>query len=554
MTVRLDPARGVVAEIRAPATIASTFLMVIVGLVLLIACANVANLLLARATSRRREIGVRLAIGASQGRLVRQLLTENALLALIGGAAAFLAAIQVSRVLAAVLSANIPVDLAVSFAPDQRVLAYTVALSLATALLFGLAPALLSVRRDLVTALRDDADKSGYRRSKLRSTLVVGQVLLCTVLVAGSMLFLRSLGNAKDIDPGFNTRGVVDIPIDLRPRQLAAEAGGTLYSRILDETRALPGVTAATMANVVPLSGSNNASAVWIENAAPADGQRLPQAYFNVVATDYLRTLGIPLRRGRDFAATDLATSDPVIVVNETMARRFWPTDDALGKRISTIGATGPWVRVVGIVKDTRYNSLGETTPAFMYLPLAQNYEPSMIVQVRTSGSAAAGGESVGRIVRALDPQLPAVRATALEQDMQLALLPAKVGAALLGTFGSLALLLATVGIYGVAAFAVARRTREIGIRAALGAQTRDVLRLVVGESMRRVAIGLVLGLAGALGLARVLASQLYGVAALDPVTFILTPVILGGVALVASVIPACRAARVDPLVALRSD
>jgi predicted permease len=554
MTVRLDPARGVVAEIRAPATIASTFLMVIVGLVLLIACANVANLLLARATSRRREIGVRLAIGASQGRLVRQLLTENALLALLGGAAAFLAAIQVSRVLAAVLSANIPVDLAVSFAPDRRVLAYTIALSLATALLFGLAPALQSVRRDLVTALRDDADKSGYRRSKLRSTLVVGQVLLCTVLVAGSMLFLRSLGNAKDIDPGFNTRGVVDIPIDLRPRQLAADAGGTLYTRILEETRALPGVTAATMANVVPLSGSNNSSAVWIENAAPADGQRLPQAYFNVVATDYLRTLGIPLRRGRDFAAMDLATSDPVIVVNETMARRFWPTDDALGKRISTTGATGPWIRVVGIVKDTRYNSLGETTPAFMYLPLAQNYEPSMIVQVRTSGSAGAVGESVGRIVRTLDPQLPAVRATALEQDMQLALLPAKVGAALLGTFGSLALLLATVGIYGVAAFAVARRTREIGIRAALGAQTRDVLRLVVGESMRRVAIGLVLGLACALGLARVLASQLYGVAAVDPVTFVLTPVILGGVAFVASVIPARRAARVDPLVALRSD
>ena len=554
MTVRLDAARGVVAEIRAPATIASTFLMVIVGLVLLIACANVANLLLARATSRRREIGVRLAIGASQWRLVRQLLTENALLALIGGVAAFIAAVQVARVLAAVLSANIPVDLAVSFAPDQRVLAYTIALSLATALLFGLAPALQSVRRDLVSALRDDADRSGYRRSKLRSTLVVGQVLLCTVLVAGSMLFLRSLGNAKEIDPGFSTRGIVDIPIDLRPRQLAPDAGGILYSRILDETRALPGVTSATMANVVPLSGSNNASGVWVENAVPAEGQRLPQAYFNVVATDYLRTLAIPLMRGRDFATTDIATSDRVVVVNETMARRFWPNDDALGKRISTDGATGPWVRVVGIVKDTRYNSLGETPPSFMYLPLAQNYESSMVVQIRTSATVSAVGESVGRIVRALDPQLPAPRATALEQDMQLALLPAKVGAALLGTFGSLALLLATVGIYGVASFAVARRTREIGIRAALGAQTGDVLRLVVGESMRRVAIGLALGLAGALGIARVLASQLYGVGAVDPVTFVATPLILGTVALIASVIPARRAARVDPLVALRGE
>jgi ABC-type antimicrobial peptide transport system permease subunit len=241
-------------------------------------------------------------------------------------------------------------------------------------------------------------------------------------------------------------------------------------------------------------------------------------------------------------------------VINETMARRFWPSDEALGKRISTDGPSGPWIRVVGVVKDTKYNSLGETTPPFMYLPLAQAYQSSMVVQVRTATPASTIGESIGKVVRGLDPQLPALRPTTLEQDMQLALLPAKVGAALLGAFGSLALLLATVGIYGVASFAVARRTREIGIRAALGAQQRDVLRLVVGESMRRVAIGLVLGLAGALGLARMLASQLYGVGTVDPVTFILTPLILGGVALVASLVPARRAMRVDPLVALRAE
>jgi predicted permease len=554
MTIRLDDARGVVAEIRTPATVASTFLMAIVGLVLLIACANVANLLLARAMSRRREIGVRLAIGASQGRLVRQLLTENALLALVGGAAAFIAAVQAGRVLAVVLSANIPVDLAVSFAPDQRVLLYTIAISLATALLFGLAPALQSVRRDLVTALRDDADRSGYRRSKLRSTLVIGQVVLCTVLVAGSMLFLRSLGNAKQIDPGFAVDGVVDIPIDLSPRQVGEQAGAEFFERVLDDTRALPGVTSATMANVIPLSGSNNGTTVWIEHAPTVVGQRLPQVYFNVVATDYFRTLRIPLLRGRDVTTADGAASDRVVVINETMARRFWPSEEALGRRLSTDGPSGPWVRVVGVVKDTKYNSLGETTPSFMYLPLAQAYQSSMVVQIRTSAPAASVGESVGKIARALDPQLPAPRATTLEQDMQLALLPAKVGAALLGTFGSLALLLATVGIYGVASFAVARRTRELGIRAALGAQQRDVLRMVVGESMRRVGIGLALGLAGALGLARVLASQLYGVGAVDPVTFVLTPVILGGVALVASLVPARRAMRVDPLVALRSE
>jgi putative ABC transport system permease protein len=554
MTVRLDDARGVIAEIRTPATVVSTFLMGIVGLVLLIACANVANLLLARATARRREIGVRLAVGASRHRIVRQLLTESLLLAAIGGAVAFLAAVQATRALALVLMANAPIDLAVSFTPDGRVLLFTIMVSFVTAALFGLAPALQSARRDLLTVLRDDADRSGYRRSRLRSGLVIAQVLLCTVLVAGSMLFLRSLGNAKAIDPGFATVGVIDIPVDLAPRGLDEALGIAFYRRLLDETRAIPGVGSATLANVVPLSGSNNQTSIWIEGREPGRGQRLAQAYFNVVGTGYLTTLGIPLVRGRDVEATDTPASEPVVVVNETMARRFWPNDDALGKRFSLTSATGPWARVVGIAKDTRYNSLGETPPPFMYLPLTQNYQSSMVVQVRVAQSAKAIGEAVSRIVKTLDPQLPAVRPVTLETDMRVALLPAKLGASLLGVFGSLALLLATVGIYGVASFAVARRTREIGIRAALGAQRADVLRLVVGESMRRVVIGLIAGLVGALGLARVVASQLYGVGAVDPITFIATPLILGTVALLASWVPARRAARVDPLVALRAE
>jgi predicted permease len=383
---------------------------------------------------------------------------------------------------------------------------------------------------------------------------VIGQVLLCTILVAGSMLFLRSLGNAKAIDPGFSTVGVIDVPIDLGPRQLGASEGEAFYQRVLEETRRIPGVRSATLANLVPLSGSNSQTAVWIDGSPIADGQRPPLAYFNVVGTEYLQTMGIPLVRGRDVAATDASTSDQVIVVNETMAKRFWPNGDALGSRISLAAATGPWARVVGIAKDTRYNSLGETTPPFMYLPVTQNYQSSIVVQARVSGSEKAIGDAIGRLLRTLDPQLPAARPVALEADMQLALLPARIGAALLGAFGSLALLLATVGIYGVASFAVARRTREIGIRAALGAQRRDVLRMVVGESMRRVAIGLAVGLLGAFGLARVLASQLYGVGAVDPMTFIATPAILGAVALLASWVPARRAANVDPLVALRSE
>jgi predicted permease len=552
MVVTLGDARGVVAEIRNPAMVVSGFLLVVVSLVLLIACANVANLLLARAASRRREIGVRLAIGANRGRIVRQLLTESLLLSGLGGAAALLAAVPVTRMLASMLIASAPVELTISFTPDARVLAYTIGLSFMTAALFGLAPALQSVRRDLVTALRDDADRSGFGRSRLRSGLVIGQVLLCTVLVAGSMLFLRSLANAKAIDPGFPIAGIVDVPVDLGPRQLDEAAGTTFHERLLDEARAIPGVRSATMANIVPLSGSNNQTTVWVQGVAAVAGERLPQAYFNVVATDYLRTLGITLLRGRDVAATDTRAAPPVVVINETMARRFWPDGDALGRRVSLDGAAGPWVEVVGIARDTRYNSLGESTPPFMYLPLAQHYRASMVVQLRAAGAGNGVAEAVGRVVRTLDPQLPAVRPMTLEADMQVALLPAKLGAALLGAFGSLALLLATVGIYGVASFAVARRTREIGIRAALGAQRADVLRLVISESMRRVVIGLVLGLAGALGLARVLASQLYGVGAVDPVTFVATPLVLGLVAFVASWIPARRAAMVDPLVALR--
>ena len=554
MTVRLDEARGVIAEIRTPAAVASAFLLVVVSLVLLIACANVANLLLARATSRRREMGIRLAIGASRGRIVRQLLTESMLLAATGGIAAFVAAVYVTRALGATLTSTVPVELVVSVAPDLRVLAYTVGVSIVTATLFGLAPALQSVRRDLVTALRDDADRSGYRRSRLRSGLVIGQVIMCTVLVASSLLFVRSLVNAKAIDPGFPTKDAIDVAIDLGPRQLNDTAGLAFYDRLLEASRVIPGVRSATLANVVPLSGSNNETSIWMEGAARDPGQRPPRVYFNVVATDYFSTLDIPLLRGRDVVATDASAAPPVVIINETMARRFWPVGDALGRRFSISGTAGPWIEVVGIARDTKYNSLGETTPAFAYLPLAQHYQSTMVLQIRSSASAHAIGQEVGRIVRGLDPQLPTMRAIPLETDMRVALLPAKLGASLLGSFGTLALLLAAVGIYGVASFGVARRTREIGIRSALGAQRSDVLGLVVGESMRRVGIGLGVGLMVALGVARVLASQLYGVGMIDPLTFTLTPLVLGGVALLASWIPARRATRVDPLVALRNE
>lgn len=554
MTVRLEPARGVVAEIRAPAAVATTFLMALVGLVLLIACGNVANLLLARAASRRREIGIRLATGATAARIVRQLFTESLLLAVLGASAAFVIAVRVARMLATAVVGAVPVGLAIDFSPDGRVVTFTVLATLLTAILFGLVPAHQATRRDLVAALRDDADRAGYRRSRLRSGLVIGQVLLCTVLVTGAALFLRSLGNARVIDPGFAAAGILDVAVDVRPRGLDEASGVSFFERLLDEARRLPGVRAATLANIVPLSGSNNESTIWIDGFPASPDQRRPRAYFNAVGSRYLETLRIPLVAGRDIATTDTRQAERVAVVNETMAQRFWPNADALGRRVSMVGPNGPWLTVVGVARDTRYNSLGETTPPFMYLSFAQAYQSSMVLQLRSDGPVNSVGNLVARLVRSLDPQLPAVRPSTLDADMRVALLPAKVGAALLGTFGGLALLLSVVGIYGVASFTVAQRRREIGIRAALGAQPGEVVRLVVGESMGRVAIGLAAGLIAAVGLARLIASQLYGVATVDPVTFTATPAILGVTALAASWIPARRGAKVAPLVALRSE
>ena len=423
-----------------------------------------------------------------------------------------------------------------------------------TAMLFGLAPALQSTRRDLVTVLRDDSDRGGYRRSRLRSGLVIGQVVLSKVLVAGAALFLRSLGNAKSMDPGFAAAGIIDIPIDLEPLGVSEEAGASIFTRLIDDVRELPGVQDASLANVVPLSGSNNESSFWVDGQPADPGQRLPRAYFNVVTSRYLETLRIPVVRGRSISDRDTRESDRVVVVNETMARQVWPSLDALGRRISLDGPTGPWYTVVGITRDTRYNSLGETTPAFLYLPLSQHYQPAMVLHVRANASAESMAGRIAPVLQALDARLPAIHATTMDADMQVALLPAKVAAGFLGAFGALALLLATVGVYGVASFAVAQRTREMGIRTALGAQRRDVLRLVVGESLARVGIGLGVGLLAALGVARLLASQLYGLGAIDPVTFIATPAVLALAGLLASWIPARRAARVDPLVALRGD
>jgi predicted permease len=553
-TLRADHASGITAEQRQPATAVSGFLGLVVALVLLIACANVANLLLARAAGRRREIGVRIAMGARRSRLIRQLLTESALLALSASVLGVLAAAWAADFLARFVMSRSPEPIFLSLAPDQRVLLFTLGVSALTTFLFGLMPAIRATSLDILPVLREEAPQSSGS-SGMRSTLVATQVALCTVLLAISTLFLRSLANARVIEPGFDTRGVVDLSIDLSSRNLDAQRGRAFYDRLVERSQALPGVRSVTLAALVPLGQGNMQTGMWLPGQSEEGQRAMFNPYFNIVGMDYFRTLGIDLVSGRDFTTGDALNAPPVAIVNEQMARRLAPDDNVIGKRFSLDGPRGPWTTVVGVARNTKYNSLGEATPDFMYLPFSQRYRSEMVMHARSSGDGeAALRRALPALVRDLDPQLPPTATASLGEDMRIALLPAQLGAALLGAFGMLALLLASMGIYGVASYSVAQRTRELGIRSALGATARDVMRMILGQSLRVAVIGIVIGLGLALALARIVASQLYGVGATDPVTFIGMPVFLIGIVLLATVVPARRATRVDPVEALRAE
>jgi predicted permease len=553
VSFRVEPARGIVAELRGPAVVASAFLMAVVAMVLLIACANIANLLLARATARRRELGIRTALGAGRGRLVRQLLLESLLIALAGGVLGVLCATWVSELLARFVVARSPEPISLDVAPDVHVLAFALGVSVVSAIVFGLLPALRATSGDVLPVLREEATQT-TGRSRARSLLIGVQVALCTVLLACSTLFLRSLANARVIDPGFDPTGVMDIWVNISSRNLSPDQGRAFYEQLRRRAAALPGVREATLAAIVPLGGSNMQVGMWVEGRE-ASGPRPPLApSFNVVAPRYFETLGIPLVAGRGITTDDQPASPGAIVINEHMARHLWPNEQAIGKRVSFEGAAGPWLTVVGVVRDTKYNSLGETGRDVLYMPFAQHFRAEMVLQLRATGRARLTAATLRDLIRELDPQLPPVTVASLADDMRIVLLPSELGAALLGIFGLLALLLASVGIYGVTSYSVAQRTREMGIRAALGATARDLVQLVARQSMRVVLSGAVVGLAIALVVARLLTSQLYGVSPIDPVTFAVMPAFLLLIALLATVIPARHATRVDPAEALRAE
>jgi putative ABC transport system permease protein len=541
-------------QVRGPALGFAALLMVTVALVLLVCCANVAGLLLARATGRLKEVGIRISLGASRGRIIRQMLIESVLLAALGGVVGTVAAIWAGRALAAVgTPSQIPVPVSLDLTPDYRVLWFTLAVTLLTGLVFGLAPALRASRADVVSALKTDTPglRLGGRRFSLQGALVVGQVSLSTLLLVGALLFLRTLSAAARIDPGFRVDDMLLLDISPRPGEEGRTNPEQIALAARDRIAAIPGVTRVSWASNVPLGLDMGRRGVSVQGYHPRDGEDM-EFHFSVVGPRYFETMEVPLTRGRGFTDLDRDGAPLVVVVNEAFAKRFWGNADPIGKRISIGGQNGPWREVVGVARDGKYVSISESPRPFVYYPQLQAPD-GITLHVRTAGDPLRLLSAVRREVATVAPTWMIERPRTLEEHIGASLLPQRIAAGILGAFGVVALLLAAVGLYGVVAFAVAQRTREIGIRVALGAQSGEVLSLMLRQGMRLAAIGLAVGISLAIVAARLVSGFLLGAGAADPLVFLVAAVTLALVTAVASYVPARRAARVDPMVALRS-
>jgi predicted permease len=527
-------------------------LLAVTLLVLLIACANVANLMLARATARRKEISVRLAVGADRKRIVRQLLTESLVLALLAGLAGVLFAIW-ARDLMLVLIPATPFPVQGAIPLSYRTFLFALVVSLATALMFGLVPALRASRPDLLPALKDEANSAGPLRSRLRSVLVVAQVSLSLTSLIAAGLFLRSLQKAQAVDPGFaDPDRLLLVSSDVSLAGYRDRAGPRMVDRLLERVRALPGVRQASVATMTPLGfGGSSSSAVRVEGYEPAKDENM-SVELNLVSPGYFETMAIPLVAGRVIGESDRPGGLPVAVVNEAFVARYIRRAQPIGVRFNAGGEE--WISIVGVVKNGKYHSLSEAPTPLIYQPIGQQWRDAFTLTVRTAGDPHAMVETVRRIYASLDPNLPFLDPRSMTENMGAALFANRMGGYLLGGFGLLALALSAIGIYSVVAYSVSRRIREIGLRVALGAGRRDVLGLVIGQSMKLVMAGLAMGLAFGLVVGRLVQSQLFGISPNDPVTFASIALLLGSIGLAASWIPARRAARIDPLVALKSE
>jgi predicted permease len=530
---------------------AGGLLSAIVALVLLIACGNVANLLMARAAARRQEIAVRLSLGANRVRLMRQLLTESLLLAALGGVGGIVIAFWARALLWAYRPPFLQEGV-VDLRFNGRVLLFTALVALVTGVLFGLAPALQSSRADLVMELKERTTvPSGTRWYSIRNLLVVGQIGLSLVALVSAGLFLRSLGNAQRIDPGFDGSRLVILGMNAGTQGFNEARGRDLYRRAMDRLSGVPGVQAATLSTGMPLFGGGMGRTVFRDDQDANDPRNGRMTQVNEVGPAYFDTLGIPILRGRAFTPNDRQGATPVAIVNEALAKQYFPNEDPIGRRVSIISDKVPR-EIVGIAKTVKVNFLGENDTPYLYFPLEQMYGAQVTVQVRTAGEPDAILPTIRRELQQVEPGMPLVNVNTYQTVLHQSLWAPRMGAWLLGIFAALALLLASIGLYGVMTYAVNQRRRELGIRIALGARQQDVRNMVVRQGLLIALVGVTVGLVAAFGLARLIANLLFGVPATDPVTFAVIPVLLLAVALAATYLPAWRASRVDPVEALR--
>jgi predicted permease len=527
-----------------------SLLMAVVGVVLLIACSNVTNLLLARAVAREREIALRQTLGGSRWRIVRQLVTESVLLTLMAGTAGVLFAIGILELLNLLPIPPTPIPLSIEPAGiNWGVLRFTLLISVLTGLVIGLVPAFRVRGLDLHGSLKNHVPgRSTPRRSRLQTVLVTGQISLSLVLLISAALSLKHLGNMAREDPGFDVGNTLLVDLNLTYGQYDETQGREFFQHVLEDVEKVPGVRSASLAYNPPLV-SYDSFGIEVDGYEPAEGETL-SCRGNVVGPGFFETLGIPIERGRGIEQQDQAESQPVIVVNETFARRFWPGEDAVGKRVKT---RDQWREVIGVARDAKYLSLAEEPRPYLYLALNQHTLLWTTIIVRSHGTPQALAEPVAQAIRALDPDLPVVTRTMAEQ-VQLSQYNDVLGTVVSAAFALLGLVLASLGIYSVMAYSVRQRTYELGIRAALGGRQQDILRLVLRRGMVITLVGLGLGLAGALAVSRLLAAVLHDVKPLEPLIFVAVTLALGMVALLACYVPAFSASRVNPIVALRND
>jgi putative ABC transport system permease protein len=553
-------------------------LLVAVAFVLLVACVNVANLLLARASAREKELAIRASLGASRARIVRQVIVECLPLGLVGGLLGVLFAVWGIDLLSSLLPAALPRGNAISV--NSRVLMFTFALASLTILIFGLLPALQAARSDVRESLNEGGrgGMGSRKQGRVRRLLVIAEVALALVLLAGAGLMLRSFIKLRQVDVGFTARNVLTMRVPLPqakyPTPLTADdprdpAGLAFFEQLLTRVRALPGVHGATAATILPLgAGDAWGKFLSIEGRTETSIDKVPLVRFALVSPDYFQTFGMSVRKGRSFANEDKSSSQLVAIINDTLARRFFPNEDPVGKTIfmgPPENLLPPEDRtanranrrtIVGVVSDVKGGSLNRPTPAQVYAPLTQyrreGWSNSLMLAVQTSTPPETLTSAIREQVRSLDLDQPVTSVRTMDQLLDRTLSEARFSLLLFGLFAVLALVLAAIGIYGVMATAVTQRTHEIGLRMALGAQKRDVLRLVIGQGMISVLVGIAAGLAAAVALTRLMSTLLFGVSATDPMTLVLITLLLGAVALLACYIPARRATKVDPLVALR--